>query len=134
MIESIKTYIIALIVFFAIDLVWLGVIAKNLYSSEIGFIMSDKPNWVVAVIFYMLFIVGLVFFVINPAVEKNSWTYALFAGMLFGFITYATYDLTNLATLKDWPLKVTIIDLIWGASICGTVSTVTFFVLKLFKS
>lgn len=134
MIESIKTYVIALIVFFAIDLVWLGVIAKNLYSSEIGFIMSDKPNWMVAVIFYMLFIVGLVFFVINPAVEKNSWTYALFAGMLFGFITYATYDLTNLATLKDWPLKVTIIDLIWGSSICGTVSTVTFFVLKLFKS
>jgi len=134
MTESIKTYIIALIVFFAIDLVWLGVIAKNLYSSEIGFIMSDKPNWIVAVIFYMIFIVGLVFFVINPAVEKNSWTYALFAGMFFGFITYATYDLTNLATLKDWPLKVTIIDLIWGSSICGTVSTVTFFVLKLFKS
>lgn len=133
MTESIKTYIIALIVFFAIDLVWLGVIAKNLYSSEIGFIMSDKPNWIVAVIFYMIFIVGLVFFVINPAVEKNSWTYALFAGMFFGFITYATYDLTNLATLKDWPLKVTIIDLIWGSSICGTVSTVTFFVLKLFK-
>lgn len=133
MMEAIKTYMIALIVFFSIDIVWLAVVAKDLYRKEIGFIMSDVPNWIVAIIFYLIFITGLVFFVINPAVGKNSWTYALFVGMFFGFITYATYDLTNLAKLKDWPIKITIIDLLWGSSIGGMVSTITFFVLKLFK-
>lgn len=134
MMSAIKTYLIALVVFFAIDIIWLGVVSKKLYRNELGFIMSDKPNWIVAIIFYLIFIIGVVFFVITPAVEKDSWTYALFVGMLFGFITYATYDLTNLATLKDWPLKITIIDLIWGSSICAMVSTITFFILKLFKS
>ncbi|MGB4659396.1 MAG: DUF2177 family protein [Mobilitalea sp.] len=125
-----KTYIIALVVFFLIDIVWLVVVARKLYQKELGYIMSEKPNWIVAALFYLIFIAGLVFFVINPALEKNSWTYALFVGMLFGLITYSTYDLTNLATLKDWPIKITIIDLIWGTSLGGLVSTVTFFILK----
>lgn len=94
--------------------------------------MSAKPNWLAAIIFYLIFIVGLLFFVINPAIENNSWTYALFAGMFLGFLNYATYDLTNLATLKDWPLKITIIDLIWGTILGGSVSVITFFVAKLF--
>lgn len=134
MIETIRTYLITLVVFFTIDIIWLGVISKKLYRDELGYIMSDKPNWIAAIIFYLIFILGVVFFVISPAVEKDSWTYALFVGMFFGFITYATYDLTNLATLKDWPLKITIIDLLWGTSLGGMVSTITFFILKLFKS
>ena len=125
-----KTYFIALIVFFLIDLFWLVVVARKLYQQELGYIMSEKPNWIVAALFYLIFIAGLVFFVINPALEKNSWTYALLVGMLFGLITYSTYDLTNLATLKDWPIKITIIDLIWGTSLGGLVSTVTFFILR----
>lgn len=133
MLSFLRTYIIGLIVFFVIDIIWLVAVAKELYQNELGFIMSPRPNWVAAIIFYLIFIIGLVFFVINPAVEKNSWTYALFVGMLFGFITYSTYDLTNLATLKDWPLKITIIDLIWGSSLGGMVSTITFFILKLFR-
>ena len=128
--EIIKTYLIALVVFFLIDLVWLVVVARKLYQQELGYIMSEKPNWIVAALFYLIFIAGLVFFVINPALGKNSWTYALLVGMLFGLITYSTYDLTNLATLKDWPIKITIIDLIWGTSLGGLVSTVTFFILK----
>ena len=127
-----KTYFIALIVFFLIDLFWLVVVARKLYQQELGYIMSEKPNWIVAALFYLIFIAGLVFFVINPAMEKNSWVFALLVGMLFGFITYSTYDLTNLATLKDWPLKITIIDLIWGSSLGGFVSTVTFFIAKRF--
>lgn len=127
-----KTYFIALIVFFLIDLFWLVVVARKLYQQELGYIMSEKPNWIVAALFYLIFIAGLVFFVINPAMEKNSWVFALLVGMLFGFITYSTYDLTNLATLKDWPLKITIIDLIWGSSLGGLVSTVTFFIAKRF--
>lgn len=133
MITVIKTYFIALIVFFGIDLLWLGVIAKKLYKSELGFIMSDKPNWTAAIVFYLLFIIGLVFFVIYPAIEKGSWTYALLAGIFFGFITYSTYDLTNLATIKDWPIKITLIDLLWGSSLGGMVSTITYFIMKVLE-
>ncbi|MCA9765790.1 MAG: DUF2177 family protein [Carnobacterium sp.] len=133
MLEILKYYSIAFTVFLIIDLIWLGLVAKNLYRQELGFIMSDKPNWVAAIIFYLIFIAGLVFFVINPAIIDNSWTYALFAGMFLGFLTYATYDLTNLATLKDWPLKITIIDLVWGTTLGGSVSVLTFFVAGLFK-
>lgn len=131
--ELVKRYLITLVVFFVIDIFWLGVVAKKLYSKELGFIMSDRPNWTVAIIFYLVFIMGLVFFVINPAMEKDAWQYALFVGMFFGFVTYATYDLTNLATLKNWPLKITLIDLAWGTSLGGAVSTLSFFILKWLK-
>jgi len=124
----IKLYAIALPVFFAIDMVWLGLVAKNFYKSQIGFLMKPDINWTAAIIFYLLFIVGLVLFVIMPAVEKGSWVYALLFGALFGLITYATYDLTNLATLKDWPLLVTIVDLGWGATLGALVSVITYFI------
>jgi len=124
----IKLYAIALPVFFVIDMIWLGLVAKNFYKSQIGFLMKPDINWTAAIIFYFLFIVGLVLFVIMPAVEKGSWIYALLFGALFGLITYATYDLTNLATLKDWPLLVTIVDLAWGATLGALVSVITFFI------
>ncbi|BES63943.1 DUF2177 family protein [Gottschalkiaceae bacterium SANA] len=133
MASYVKMYGVALVVFLIIDLVWLAFIAKNLYQKELGFIMSAKPNWTAAILFYLIFIVGLVFFVINPAVQKDSWIYALLVGMLFGLISYSTYDLTNLATLADWPLKITIIDLIWGSSLGGLVSMISFFILKAWK-
>ncbi len=126
----IKYYLVALIVFLVIDLLWLGLIAKNLYSKQIGHLMSENVNWIAAIVFYLLFIVGLVFFVIMPAIEKGSWSYALLVGFLFGLITYATYDLTNLATLKDWPISITIIDLVWGSSLGGLVSMITFFIVR----
>lgn len=129
--EFMKTYSVAFVVFLVIDLLWLGLIAKNLYQKELGFIMAESPNWIAAGIFYLIFIVGLVFFVINPALAKDSWKYALLVGLFFGFITYSTYDLTNLATLKDWPLKVTLIDLVWGSSLGASVSTITFFIVKM---
>jgi len=124
----IKLYAIALPVFFAIDMTWLGLVAKNFYKNQIGFLMTPNINWVAAITFYLLFIVGLVVFVITPAVEKGSWMYALLFGALFGLITYATYDLTNLATLKDWPLLVTIVDMAWGAVLAASVSVVTYFI------
>jgi uncharacterized membrane protein len=123
-----KLYLIALIIFLAIDMFWLGLVAKNFYSGQIGSLMKSEINWPAAIIFYLLFVVGLVFFVISPAIEKGSWTYALVFGALFGLITYATYDLTNLATLKDWPLLVTIVDLAWGAVLAASVSTTTYFI------
>ena len=122
----IKLYAIALPVFFAIDMVWLGLVANNFYKSQIGSLMKPDINWVAAILFYLLFIVGLVLFVIAPAVEKVSWTHALLFGAFFGFITYATYDLTNLATLKDWPLLVTVVDLAWGTVLGALVSVLTY--------
>jgi uncharacterized membrane protein len=126
----IKIYAIALSVFIALDMVWLGLVAKNFYRDQIGFLMKSEINWTAAIGFYLLFIVGLVLFVIAPAIAKNSWVHALLFGALFGLITYATYDLSNLATLKDWPLLVTIVDLVWGATLAASVSTATYFIAR----
>jgi uncharacterized membrane protein len=126
--QFIKIYLITLPVFFAIDMIWLGFIAKDFYRENIGQLLTPNINWTAAIVFYLMFIAGLVIFVISPAIEKSSWHYALIYGALFGLITYATYDLTNLATLKDWSLKVTIVDLIWGMVLSASVSTVSYFI------
>ncbi len=123
-----KLYAIALPVFFAIDMIWLGLVAKNFYRTQIGSLMKTDINWAAAMIFYLIFIAGLVAFVIAPAVAKNSWSQALILGAFFGLVCYATYDLTNLAIAKDWPLLVTIIDLAWGAVLAASVSIITYFI------
>jgi uncharacterized membrane protein len=128
----IKIYLITLPIFFAIDMIWLGFIAKDFYRENLGQLLSPNINWTAAIIFYLLFIGGLVVFVISPAVEKNSLVHALIYGALFGLITYATYDLTNLATLKDWSLTVTIVDLIWGMVLSASVSTISYFISNKF--
>lgn len=125
-----KIYIIALPIFLAIDMVWLTLVAKNFYARQIGFLMKPDINWLAAIIFYLLFVIGLVLFVITPALEKNSWVYAVLLGALFGLISYATYDLTNLATMKNWPILITIIDLVWGAVLSGSVSVITYLIVK----
>lgn len=127
---NVKTYIVTFLVFFIIDLIWLGLIAKNLYKNQIGHLMSDQPNWIAAIVFYLIFIFGLIYFVIAPALDSGEWTKALFNGLIFGFITYSTYDLTNLATLQNWPIKITIIDLIWGTSLGGSVSTISYWIIN----
>ena len=123
-----RLFLIALPVFFIIDMIWLVLVAKNFYQEQIGFLMKPDINWLAAIIFYLLFIVGLVIFVISPAVEKNSWIHALLYGAFFGLITYATYDLTNLATLKDWPILVTVVDLVWGSVLAASVSVISYFI------
>lgn len=124
----IKLYAIALPVFFAIDILWIGFVAKGFYARQIGALLKPDVNWVAAIVFYLLFIVGLVVFVIAPAMEKGSWSHALLFGALFGLVCYATYDLTNLAVTKDWPLLVTVVDLAWGGVLAASVSTVTYFI------
>lgn len=123
-----KVYAIAVPVFFAIDMVWLGLIARNFYKNQIGSLMKPDVNWIAAILFYLLFLVGLVVFVISPALEKKEWMHALCSGALFGLITYATYDLTNLATLKNWPLTVVIVDMLWGSLLAASVSVITYFI------
>ncbi len=120
-----KLYLIAIVVFTLIDLIWLLVISRKLYKNKIGHLMAEKANLAAAVVFYLIFIAAMVFFVISPAVEKQSLLYALGAGAFFGLVTYATYDLTNLATLKDWPLSITVIDLSWGTFITMATSVAT---------
>lgn len=123
-----KLYIVSIVVFFAIDILWLGFISKNLYATHLGHLMAPKVNWVAAIVFYALFMAGLVFFVIEPALAKQSLRYALLAGAFFGLICYATYDLTNLATLKDWPLNITLIDLAWGTVLNSAVAAITYLI------
>jgi uncharacterized membrane protein len=123
-----KLFLIALPIFFVIDMAWLVLVAKKFYQTQIGFLMKPNINWIAAIIFYLLFIAGLVTFVISPAIEKHSWVNAIIFGALFGLITYATYDLTNLATMKDWPLLVTVVDLIWGTALAASISGITYFI------
>ena len=115
-------YLITVPIFFIIDLVWLGVIAKGFYQKHLGYLMRPQVNWAAAILFYLLFIIGIVLFAVRPALELQSPMRALVYGALFGFFTYATYDLTNLATVRDWPVIVTVIDLIWGTVLCGAVA------------
>ncbi len=130
--QNLKVYGITVVVFFLVDIIWLGFISKNLYQKYLGDFMAPKVNWTAAIIFYFIFIAGLVFFAINPAIEKESLKYAILVGGFFGFIAYSTYDLTNLSTLKDWPINITIIDITWGTFLNAATSGITFLVANRF--
>ena len=119
---------IALVIFLLIDMVWLGLIAKNLYKNMLGSFMTPNVNWVAAIIFYVIFTVGLAFFVINPAIQGAGLMHALLAGAIFGFVCYATYDLTNLATLNNWPVLITVIDLAWGSFVSAATAALSYLV------
>jgi uncharacterized membrane protein len=130
MIKLIATYFIALVSFFALDMVWLGVISKNYYKQKLGFILSENPNWVAAIVFYLLFIAGIIYFAINPGIKANDWQVALLNGAVLGALCYATYDLTNMATIAKWPIEIVIIDIIWGMVLTGSVSIITYFAVE----
>lgn len=123
----ITLYVISVPVFFIIDMIWLGVVAKSFYQNQLGGLLGEV-NWVAAIIFYLIFLAGLTIFAIYPAASAGLWINALIYGALFGFFTYATYDLTNLATLKDWPLTVVVVDIIWGTVLGASVATATYFI------
>jgi uncharacterized membrane protein len=126
--KALILYVLTVPVFFAIDMVWLGLVAKKFYARHLGPLMAPKVLWPAALLFYLLFIAGILIFVVVPAVEKGSWSRALLSGALFGLFTYATYDLTNLATLRDWPILVTVIDLVWGMVLTAAVSGASFWI------
>jgi uncharacterized membrane protein len=126
--KTLIVYLITVPIFFLIDLVWLGVVAKGFYQRRLGYLMRPEINWVAAISFYLLFVIGIVIFAVKPALQAQNPTRALVYGALFGLFTYATYDLTNLATVRDWPLAVTLVDLVWGTVLCGTVAGASYFV------
>ena len=125
-----KLYLLTVPVFFIIDLIWLGVVAKGFYQNNLKYILSPNVNWTAAIIFYLIYIVGILIFAVVPAVTKDSWRYAVVWGALFGFFTYATYDLTNLALIKDWPLKIVVVDILWGVVLCSTVAVLSYYIAK----
>jgi uncharacterized membrane protein len=110
----IAAYIAAGLVFAGLDALWLAVLAVQMYQDSFGDMLLDTPNMTAAVIFYVLYLVGIVFFVVKPALATGSWKTVLVHGLLFGLVAYATYDLTNLATLKGFPANVVLPDLAWG--------------------
>lgn len=133
MIKYFKLFLVLLAAFLAIDMLWLGLVARSFYQQQLGFIMAPSVNWFAAAIFYLLFIVGILFFVVVPGLESGSLKATILRAALFGLVTYATYDLTNLATIKDWPLLITIVDLLWGTFLSVSVSSVGFVVGKRFN-
>lgn len=126
-----KPYLLTLLPFILLDALWLGLVAPAFYRSQIGFIMAESPNWPAAILFYLLFIAGMVVFVTGPAIQAGDLKTAALRGAFFGLVTYATYDLTNLATLEGWPLLVTVVDLAWGTFLGGmTALTATWLGIK----
>jgi uncharacterized membrane protein len=125
-----KLYFATLIAFLAIDMVWLGLVARTVYQKYLGFLLTPTTNWIAAVLFYLLFILGILVFVVVPGLENNSLKVTLLRAALFGLITYATYDLTNLATVKNWPVMITVMDMAWGTALSVVVSYAGFMVGK----
>lgn len=125
-------YLISIPVFIIIDYFWIGIIAKNFYQSKLSHLFGDF-NLLAAVILYLVLLIGLTFFAIYPAWQNASLSQAVIYGALFGFFTYFTYDLTNQATLKDWPVIVTVVDIAWGTFVSGLVAGLVFFIYGWFK-
>jgi len=126
MMKVLKLYLISLAAFFAIDMLWLGLAARSFYQHYLGFLMAPSLNWFAAIIFYLLFVAGILVFVVLPGLKANSFKTTLLRAALYGLITYATYDLTNLATLKDWPVLLSIVDILWGTVLSVLVSSISF--------
>jgi uncharacterized membrane protein len=121
-----KLYSVAVVIFLVIDLIWLGVVARSFYQEQMGHLMRPNVNWAAAFAFYLVFVLGIVVLSVMPAIDRESLTHAVILGGLLGLVTYAAYDLTNLATLEGFPLKVALVDLVWGTVLCATVSALTY--------
>ena len=126
--QFIISYSAALFAFLLIDFIWLKYIALSFYRSNIGHLMTDTPNLAIAGLFYLVYIVGVVILAVNPALDKGSWLQATLLGGLLGLVAYGTYDITNLATLKDWPPIVAIVDIIWGTVLTASIATFSYFI------
>jgi uncharacterized membrane protein len=127
----IKLFAATLAVFLIIDLAWLSLVARGLYQKQLGFLLAPSTKWLAAVLFYLLFVLGLLVFVVVPGLEAGSLGITLLRAALYGLITYATYDLTNLATVKDWPILITVVDLGWGTILSTVVSLLSYSIGRL---
>jgi uncharacterized membrane protein len=126
MIRFLILYLIAAAVFFAIDMLWLGLVAKKFYREQLAFILSEQVNWVAAIIFYAIYLAGVLHFAVLPGLKEQNVLLALLQGAALGFLCYATYDLTNMATIAKWPLKIVLVDILWGTFLTGMVSLLSY--------
>jgi uncharacterized membrane protein len=123
-----KAYFLTLLIFLIIDFVWLKYVAKNFYARHLAHLMRERFNFAVAGGFYLVYVAGIVYFAVIPALDGGLWHIAVLNGTLLGLIAYGTYDLTNLATLKDWPAIVSVVDLAWGGVLTGTTALLGYYV------
>jgi uncharacterized membrane protein len=128
--KALYLFLISVVVFFAIDMVWLAWLARDFYRQNIGFLLAKQVNWTAAGIFYLLYLLGVLYFAIWPAFESARWSQALLNGALLGLLCYATYDLTNFATLQGWPLRVVVADMLWGTFLTGATAALTWWIGK----
>ena len=126
-------YLVCILVMGGLDFLWLSNTSDSLYHRDLGPLLADNPNMTVAVIFYLIFIVGILIFAVRPALASGDWRTAALYGALFGFFSYATYDLTNFATMKVWTLRVTLLDIAWGTFLTGTVASAASIVALKFR-
>lgn len=127
----ITLYLISIPIFFVVDMLWLGWLSRDLYQSRVGQLLGPI-NWTAAIGFYLVYIVGITYFATYPAVMSGDVTWGFMLGGLFGFFTYATYDMTNLATLRGWSRTITVIDIAWGTVLGAVVSGGTVFLVLSF--
>jgi uncharacterized membrane protein len=133
MVVYIVAYLTAAVVFCLMDFVWLTIIAKDFYQSRMGFLMLYEIKFSAAVTFYLLYLMGLLIFAIMPALRAQDWLAALSLSGFLGLIAYASYDLTNLATLKDWSLSLSLVDMLWGVVVSSCAGTAGFFAAQTFE-
>jgi uncharacterized membrane protein len=127
------TYFISFISFLVIDLLWLGVIARSVYVKYLGHLMAENVKWGSAIIFYLLFVAGVVYFATWPALQGGSIVKAIINGALIGFLAYMTYELTNHAVIADWPWQIVIIDILWGTFLGAAVAGLGYYFTNLLK-
>jgi uncharacterized membrane protein len=126
-------YLATGVIMAVLDAIWLVVVANRFYKSQIGALLRPRPNFAAAVVFYLIYVAGVVAFVVSPALERQSWLYALGYGALLGLFAYATYDLTNLATLRGFTLTVVVVDIVWGIVLTGSVSVLAYLIANQFR-
>ncbi|MBI1384637.1 MAG: DUF2177 family protein [Rhizobiales bacterium] len=129
--QSVTAYLATAAVFLAIDLIWLSAVATEFYRRQIGHLLAGEFNLPAAGIFYLFYVAGIVFFAVAPALAAGDWTTAAINGALFGFFCYATYDFTNLATLRDWPVAMVVVDVAWGTTLTGLSATLGYLLTRL---
>lgn len=122
------TYLAGLLTFLVVDGVWLGLVARSFYAERLGFLLADSINFVAAGAFYILYVAACLVLVVRPAAAIGSLWNATLMGATLGATAYATYDLTNLATVQGWPLEVAIVDIVWGAILTAAVCSVSYVV------
>ncbi|AXS41501.1 DUF2177 family protein [Breoghania sp. L-A4] len=131
MLQYFIAYTLTALVFLGIDFLWLSRVAKTFYFSRLGDLLLDSPRMGAAAAFYAVYVVGIVIFAVAPALRAESVGPALIYGALFGFFTYATYDMTNYATLKNWPVSIVIVDIVWGTCLTAVSATIGYWATRL---